>query len=502
MQFDSQIVGRSEERDRLSSVLDGRSSERLILVIGDAGIGKSRLMWESTTASQAAGVTVITGACLPLTESLPLLPITEALRELSRHDGGRVFSESLDRAPAYVTPEIAGLLPELEDTQGTMNRTRTKSGAAGRRFAAVRELLTIVAGHAPLALVVEDLHWADRTALDLLTYLVDGGRGGPFAIAVTCRSDEPGMSAATRDWLNAMGAVPGVTELRLKPLSRAESHELVTSLVADRGTPDLDGLYERAGGNPFFTEQLVAAGDRATIPMSLAAMLTGRTRATSELGPARARGPRGCRPPRRRRPADRREHARRPRPWVMALEELFEADLVGSDIRGWHRPRHALLAEAVTEDLQPVRRQALHARFAEALSPDDDPSTAAEVAAHWAGAGRPDQEIMSTVRAARVRRGRCSRSPRPDSHWRRVIELSDAGAQLPPRAASGAGVRPRDRRRPTRWESFQEASDLTEQAVSRFADGRETPSDVAVLLAGASIYGWLDSLDSALDGGA
>ena len=496
MQFDSQIVGRSEERDRLSSVLDGRSSERLILVIGDAGIGKSRLMWESTTASQAAGVTVITGACLPLTESLPLLPITEALRELSRHDGGRVFSESLDRAPAYVAPEIAGLLPELEDTSGG-EQAPNEEWRRGRRFAAIRELLTIVAGHAPLALVVEDLHWADRTALDLLTYLVDGGRGGPFAIAVTCRSDEPGMSAATRDWLNAMGAVPGVTELRLKPLSRAESHELVTSLVADRGTPDLDGLYERAGGNPFFTEQLVAAGDRATIPMSLAAMLTGRTRATSESA---------------RRVLAALAVAGRPvddalltavsmldaEAMGLALEELFEADLVGSDIRGWHRPRHALLAEAVTEDLQPVRRQALHARFAEALSPDDDPSTAAEVAAHWARAGRPDEEIMSTVRAAEYAE-EVFAFTEARQHWLRVIELSDAGAQLPPRlrleqvyvraiaAAHALG-------------DFQEASRLTEQAVSRFADGGD-PGDVAVLFAGASMYRLADSLDSALEGG-
>src|SRR3954447_27035094 len=92
------MVGRSEEREQLSRILGGRSDESLALVIGDAGVGKSRLVWESTCTSEAAGVTVITGACLPLTESLPLLPVTEALRELCRRDEGRLFSASIARA--------------------------------------------------------------------------------------------------------------------------------------------------------------------------------------------------------------------------------------------------------------------------------------------------------------------------------------------------------------------------------------------------------------------
>jgi DNA-binding CsgD family transcriptional regulator len=504
VQFDTQIVGRSEEVDRLSRVLDGRSRERLALVLGDAGIGKTRLVRECAAASEAAGVTVVTGGCLPLTEAMPLLPITEALRELSRRGGGRLFSESIARTAGYVAPEIAGLLPELEPSSDGDGQRPVEGWRRERRFAAVRELLTVAGSETSIALVVEDLHWADRTTLDLLTYLVDGGRGGPFAIVVTCRSDEPSMSAATRDWLNAMTSVPGVIELRIEPLSRSQSAQLATSLVGgDRETPDLDALYERAEGNPFFTEQLVAAElavrqearvDRTAIPVSLAAMLVGRTHRTTE--PARQ-------------VLAALAVAGRPIPELLlgtvctlkpealgaALEELSDADLASCDDRGWYRPRHALLAEAVSDDLQPVRRRALHTRFAETLAAEADPSTAAEVAAHWAGAGRPEQEVLSAVRAGEFAEEQFAFTE-AGRQWRRVVELGDAGVPLPSglrleqvyvRAVAAAHAHG----------NFQEASDLTEQALSRFAaDG--DPSDVAVLLAGASIYRLPRSLDSAL----
>ncbi len=502
------MVGRSEEREQLSRILGGRSDERLALVIGDAGVGKSRLVWESACASEAAGVAVITGACLPLTESLPLLPVTEALRELCRRDEGRLFSASIARAPAYVGPEIAGLLPELELGNDEDGPPSNEGWRRERRFAAVRELLTIAAGDSPIALVVEDLHWADQTTLDLLTYLVDGGRGGPFAVAVSCRCDEPDLSPATRSWLAAMTAVPGVIELRLGPLSRAESAELATLLNdGARRAPDLDALYERAEGNPFFTEQLVAAElsthpasaeDRAAIPLSLAAMLTERTRRTTDTA---------------REVLAALAVAGRPVPESLlgavssidaaaltgALAELSEAVLVGSDRRGWYRPRHALLAEAVTEDLAPGLRRTLHTRFAEALAGAEDPSSSsAEIAAHWSGAQQADRELVWTVLAARFAEGMYAYDE-ATRHWRRAIQLCDSGRLDPP------GLRPaqlylRAIDSSQAIGDFEGAGLLTETAIARFRSEGD-PSDLGALLMRASIYRLSDSLDAALEAG-
>ena len=491
----------------MSRIFGGCASERLALVIGDAGVGKSRLVWESTAASEAAGVTVITGACLPLTESLPLLPITEALRGLSRRGGGRVFSESMARAPGYVGLEIAGLLPELESGVDNEERLRGEGWQRERRFAAVRELLASVARRSPLALVVEDLHWADRTTLDLLTYLVDGGRGSGFAIAVTCRSDDLDRSRAARAWTNAMSAVPGVTELRLKPLSRAESAELVTSLTGDSQlSQSLDALYGRTEGNPFFIEQLVAAelsaeppsiGDRAPIPLSLAAMLTERTHRTSDSA---------------RRVLAALAVAGRPVPESVlctvcsigaealgsALEELSAAALVSSDRRGWYRTRHALLAEAVTADLQPGRRRKLHALFAETLADQNDASLSAEIAAHWSGAARADQELVWAIRAAQFAEGVYAFDEAADQ-WRRAIRLCEF-ARVDPTVMRPAQLYIKAIEASQAIGDFEEARRLTEAAADRFrADG--DPCDLGVLFTAASIYRLGSSLDAALDAG-
>jgi AAA ATPase domain len=105
------FVGREGELSRLQSALSERA--RLVLVVGDAGIGKTRFVAEGLAQAAASGVSVISGGCLPLAEKLPLLPVADALGELSRLDGGAPFEAALAAAPDYVRPEVARLLPRL-----------------------------------------------------------------------------------------------------------------------------------------------------------------------------------------------------------------------------------------------------------------------------------------------------------------------------------------------------------------------------------------------------
>jgi AAA ATPase domain len=205
----------------------------------------------------AEGVMALWGGCLPLAEKLPLLPVREALGELARLDDGRVLEAALAAAPPFVAAEVRRLVPQLGDGGG-------EEGVRGeawrdRLFAAVGELLAAVAGRCPVGLVVEDVHWADSATLDLLTFLARAGRGS-VVLVVTCRSDEVPLDRPVADWLAQVRGSERMEEIRLGPLSPAESAEQVASLADGRLPGRVVGaVCTRAEGNPFFAEQLVAA---------------------------------------------------------------------------------------------------------------------------------------------------------------------------------------------------------------------------------------------------
>ena len=276
------FVGREGELSRLWSALGERA--RLVLLVGDAGIGKTRFVCEGLAQAAASGMSVISGGCLPLAEKLPLLPVADALDDLSRLDGGALFEAALDAAPGYVRPEVARLLPRLG--AGEPEPTGPVEGWRHERlFAAVAELLGGVARRSAVVLLVEDVHWADVATLDLLTYLVRAGRGDALTVVVTCRSDETPLDAGVADWLTHVRRDAEVEEIRLGPLSRSEVVEQVTALTGEAPPSGLVAeVYARAEGHPFFTEQLVAAavadsGQRAqpvALPARLAELLVAR----------------------------------------------------------------------------------------------------------------------------------------------------------------------------------------------------------------------------------
>ena len=281
------FVGREGELSRLLGALGGDAW--LVLVVGDAGVGKTRFVAEGIARAETAGLVMVRGDCLPLSGTLPLLPVADALGELGGRDGGGLLAAALDAAPGYVRDEIERLLPAMSQSRGTATDGRDGEWSRERLFAGVAEVLAAVARKAGsgVGLVVEDVHWADSATLDCLTFLARAGRWADVRVVVTCRGDEAPLSAHVAGWLAQVRGGSGVEEIRLAPLSQAEVARQVTSLTAGPVSPRvIQELYTRAEGNPFFTEQLVAAalagategGLRvpAGLPARLAELLTAR----------------------------------------------------------------------------------------------------------------------------------------------------------------------------------------------------------------------------------
>jgi len=408
----------------------------MVLVVGDAGVGKTRFAGEGMARAAAAGMVVVRGECLPLASTLPLLPVAQALRELNDAKGGRLFGEALEAAPAYVREEVGRLLPQVGPGGGPGVGDRDGGWQRERLFSAVADLLATVAAESGVGVVVEDVHWADSETLDFLTFLASAGRRGAVTVVATCRSDEAPLAAPVADWLAYVRGAAGVEEIRLGPLSRLEVAQQVAALAGGPVPQEVaDEFYARAEGNPFFTEQLVAAALAGAadarlralvgLPPRLAELLAaraGRCAADAQVvlaGLAVAGRPL----------ADDQvaavtglsaDRVRR------GLRELAAARLLAEDTAGEaHRSRHVLLAEAVAGGLLPGERAVLHERTALTLEADGGGTLAAEAAGHWQAAGHPVQELPARISAAGAAE-KVFGYAEAAAHWQRAIELTQA----------------------------------------------------------------------------
>ena len=478
------FAGRRGELARFARALAGET--RLLLVVGDAGVGKTRFVTEALRTAAGDGVIAAWGGCLPLAEQLPLLPVAQALGELSRREGGRLLAEALGAAPAYARTEMARLVPGLEPDGPDGGSSPGAGGAAGgwqrdRLFSAVADVLAVVAARSVVSVVIEDVHWADAATLDCLTYLLRARGGAGLTVVATCRGDEAPLDEQVASWLaNVRGSGP-VAEIRLGPLSRAEVGDQVAALA---GGPVPDGLadeaFARAEGNPFFTEQLVAAalaeaeangadgdqGDAYDGAGSVAWVPPGLPARLAELLLARAGR---CGPGGRAvlaalsvagRPLDEAALSevtgQGPEAVRQGLHELAAARLLADSgntvggagrapdgrVAGASRPRHALLAEAVAGALLPGERAVLHERTAAMLESAGDDMLAAEAAGHWLAAGRPDRELPARVAAGQAAE-RVFGYAEAAAHFQRAIALSrdlpGLGDQPAASALSGTG---------------------------------------------------------------
>jgi tetratricopeptide (TPR) repeat protein len=436
--------GRLAGRRREIAVLRRHLTEgsgRLLLVTGEAGIGKTALVGAADRLVE--DLVVVYGSCLPLATEVPLLPVTELLRGIHDHDEGRSLEEALADCPPYVGGAIAPLLPELEHSSDAAPAVDTDWDRQ-RLYGAVQATLTALGAQRRFTAVIEDLHWADSATLDLLDYLLAAPRArSGISILASYRTEDPTTPPATADWLLRMTGHAHVEVLELGPLTPEETAEQLEQL-GHRVSADLVArIHGRAAGQPLFTEQLAAEAQNATgeeeaLPRRLAELLDRRLVGIKgdEWRVARALGI-----------ADRElTHLQLQQvtglsadPLSVVLHGLTEGRLLGAGGGAQVRLRHPLLAEAIRSRMVPGEASEEHGRVATALATSPTAS-AAEVAEHWRRAGAPGQELEWRIRAARAAEARFARA-QAGHQWQRALALwpddaATAGTQSVTRTAA------------------------------------------------------------------
>jgi tetratricopeptide (TPR) repeat protein len=400
------FVGRTQElallRQLLARAADGTP---LVAVIGgEAGVGKTRLVEQLATAC-GQDVQVLRGGCVPLgEEGLPLAPATEALRGLA----DQLDPAELVAVAGPARAELGRLLPDLAWGDNATAAPVVAEAGQGQLFERLLGVIERLATGAPLLLVLEDLHWADRSTRNLVAFLAASLRSGRVMLLLTFRSDELHRLHPLRRVLAELARNRRVQRLELPRFSRGELAEQLAGLLgADPPTRLVDGIYARSQGNPFFTEELVLAGaDPGVLPPSLQEVLLTRVVRLSPstqqlLRVAAATGP-GVTQPLLAAVTGLGEVA-----LLEGLREAVDQQVLVPEPGGGdgYVFRHALVAEAVHGELLPGERVRLHTALAGALEAglgvgDAPASKAAQLAYHWAAAGDQPRALTTSLEAA------------------------------------------------------------------------------------------------------
>jgi DNA-binding CsgD family transcriptional regulator/tetratricopeptide (TPR) repeat protein len=421
-----QFVGRTAELARLEDLTRQASGGEpgFALIGGESGVGKSRLMDEFAARARAGGARVITGDCVDLGDAeLPYAPLVAALRGIT----GEELAEILPRGAR----DLAPLLPQLEGEEAALVPS---SLAQGRLFELLLSLLGGLGAEQPLVLVVEDAHWADPSTRDFLSFLIRNRRRERLVVAVTYRTDELHRRHPLRAFLAEADRTRVVSRLTLERFTRDELAEQLSGILGHPPAPHLvDELLHRGEGNPFFTEELVAAGsDRADgrLPEDIRDALMVRI---ETLGPdaqavLRVAAVAGGRV--RHALLDAAAALDRDTLLGGLREAVAHHVLVREHDDDVYRFRHALLREALVDDLLPGERGPLHAAVGRALAADPSlsasgRSVAAELAAHWSAAHNLPAAFAASARAGDEAE-RMAAFAEANAHFERAADLWDA----------------------------------------------------------------------------
>jgi len=383
-----------------------------VLLAGDAGVGKSRLVAETVERAGAGGYAVLTGRCLDSSASLPYLPFTEVV--------GQLVASSPEQLTAH--PELSRLLPghlSGEAVDRELGQLRV--------FDAMLSALDSLTVESPALLVLEDLHWADRSSRDLLVFLLSRLTAQRLVVLATYRTDDLHRRHPLRPVLSELVRLPAVERLELGPLDAGDTLDLVRRLAdGTLSEPLLRRVAERCEGNAFFAEELVSASSDG-LPHGLAEVLMARIEglppATQQVlrlaAVAGRRVEHGLLAAVAELPEDDLEQALRD----AVTHHVLVTDTGCGDAYAF---RHALLREAIYTELLPGERSRLHSRYAKQLAADGgEEGTAAELAHHAVAAHDLPLALAASVRAARE----ADRRAAPAEvllHTERALELWDA----------------------------------------------------------------------------
>ncbi len=405
------LVGRQRELGQLLgyagvTVPDARD---VVLLGGDAGIGKTRLLRELGARAREAGHRVLAGHCLDLGDSaLPYQPFAEAFSDLS----GAERDHLAERFPA-----LGPLLPWPSPAPGPgIERSEL--------FASVVAALDSLADERPVLLVIEDAHWADASTRHLIRYVLAQGFHGAVHMVVSYRADDLHRRHPLRQALAEWARLPRVRRIELEPLDDADVVDLVAVRADTELRPDdLRAVVQRAAGNAFYVEELLDAGfdgHRSALPETLSDLLLVRLERLDDAARRLVRAASVT---------DGREgFAALASAAGLTDVELDTALGAAVDHKVLRRSgedyvfRHALLGEALRDDLLPGERRRIHAAFLAALGDDAPPAT---VARHAVAAGEREIAFTATVRAAEAA-GRLSGHDEAARHYEQALGLIDA----------------------------------------------------------------------------
>lgn len=428
------FVGRADELGRLeaglASALGGRAAA--FLLAGDAGVGKTRLVAELLACAKRRGVVTLVGGCLDVAEGrLPFGPFAEALR-------GYVRTLDAPARAALSSAELASMVPELRLAGHQAKQDRALM--QGQLFELVLGLIGRLAAAAPLVLVLEDLHWADRSTRDLLAFLIRNLSSERVLLIGTYRADELCRGHPMRGFIAELDRTRRVDRLTVPPLTRDEIAGLIATITGAPADHALaDSVFARSGGNPFFAEELVAAGGDNKIPWTLREILLARVDQLSpparELLPVIAAGGREVSDQLLAAVCEMAQDVR-----LAALREAVTQHLLVTSGGGGYLFRHELLREAVYDELLPGERARLHAVYGTVLSGRPELGgapgvVAGDLARHWSAARDWPRALAAAVDAGRVSEARCGFAE-AQRHYERALELWD---QVP-HAAERAGL--------------------------------------------------------------
>lgn len=407
------FVGRGQETATLTAALRRASAgqPQALLVGGEAGVGKTRLLEEFLCEAEKSGtdgsVVTMLGGCLEVgAEGLPYAPLVTAMRRLHRRLG-----PELELAAAGMEGHLSRLLPEFGEADTEPN---DEYGRA-RLFEHIARLFERLSAERTLVLAIEDLHWSDRSTRELLGYLIATLHRARVLILATYRTDDLHRRHPLRPFLAELERQRTVQRLELDRFGR---QEVAAQLAGILGTASPDGqlverIHQRSEGNPFFVEELACSyqeGCSVGLSDSLRDILLVRVEALPEEAQRVVRiAAEG---------GSRIEHqllaAALDDPedeLIDALRTAVGANILQPDKDGeGYRFRHALVREAVSDDLLPGERNRINRRFAAAL--ESDPALVrgderpARLANYWYHAHDPARALPTALEAARAARRR------------------------------------------------------------------------------------------------